>query len=334
MRIVVDGFGKSIAKRDNQIVIKENGKEKDFFLVDELTQIIITGKGSITFDALRLLAKNGVDCVAINWKGTLDYRLSPPESKKVNVKKEQYSSLLDKRSGILAKSFIKAKIENQKATLGTLAKSRENNDFLISQRDKLSIFSSKIDSISNSPIDKIRGSIFGIEGQASIEYWAGFRSVLDSSWNFESRSGRYARDPVNSMLNYGYAILQGEIWRNLNLSSLDPYCGFLHSDKKGRTSLVFDLMEEFRQQIVDKTVLSILNKKQVKLIDFELKETQIFIGEKVRRLLVSKILEKLDTKIQFNRKNKKYSDIIIYQSRLITKFLENKEPYIGFYLRW
>ena len=26
MKLVVDGFGKSVAKRDNQIVIKENGK--------------------------------------------------------------------------------------------------------------------------------------------------------------------------------------------------------------------------------------------------------------------------------------------------------------------
>jgi CRISPR-associated protein Cas1 len=334
MKIVVDGFGKSIAKRDNQIVIKENGKEKDFFLVDEISQIIITGKGSITFDALRLLAKSGVDCLAINWKGTVDYRLNPPENKNIHIKKEQYSSLLDRRSGILAKSFIKAKIRNQKATLGTLSKSREDNDFLTSKKDKLSIFSSKIDSISNSPIDKIRGTIFGIEGPASIEYWAGFKSVINPSWNFESRSGRYAQDPVNSMLNYGYAILQGEVWRNINLSGLDPYCGFLHSDKKGRTSLVFDLMEEFRQQIVDKTVLSILNKKQLKLSDFELKETQILLGKKVRKLLISKILEKLSTKIHFNGKRKKYSDIIIYQSRLITKFLENKEPYIGFYLRW
>ena len=31
MKLVVDGFGKSVAKRDNQIVIKENGKEVDYF---------------------------------------------------------------------------------------------------------------------------------------------------------------------------------------------------------------------------------------------------------------------------------------------------------------
>ncbi|MDR2967893.1 MAG: CRISPR-associated endonuclease Cas1 [Methanobacteriaceae archaeon] len=333
MKLVVDGFGKSIAKRDNQIVIKENGKEKDFFLAKDLSQILILGKGSITFDAMKLLAEENVDCLAINWKGNVDYRLSPSEMKNVNIKKEQYFALKDNRSGYLAKSFIKAKIENQKATLGTLAKSRDD-DYLRSQRDKISIFSSKIDLVAILPIDNIKGTIFGIEGQASIEYWNGIKHVLNGEFGFVSRSGRYAKDPVNSMLNYGYAILQGEIWRALHLAGLDPYCGFLHSDRYGRTSLVFDLMEEFRQQIVDKSVLSLLNKNQVKKADFEFNKGSIIILEKARHLLASSILDKLSSKIAFNEKNTKYSSIINYQAKLIAKFLENKDMYTGFYLRW
>ena len=49
MKLIIDGFGKSVAKRDNQIVVKENGKEKDFFLAKDISQILLTGKGSITF---------------------------------------------------------------------------------------------------------------------------------------------------------------------------------------------------------------------------------------------------------------------------------------------
>jgi CRISPR-associated protein Cas1 len=188
MRIIIDGFGKSIAKRDNQIVIKENGKEKDYFLVKDISQIVITGKGSITFDACRLLAQNDVDLIAINWKGYLDYRLTPPEKKKVNIKKEQYLALSDKRSGILAKGFIKAKIENQKATFGTLAKSRNNDELLLKQRDKISKLSKKLDEIPNTKIDNIRGKIFGVEGQASVEYWKGIKHTVDDYWGFDARS--------------------------------------------------------------------------------------------------------------------------------------------------
>ena len=98
-------------------------------------------------------------------------------------------------------------------------------------------------------------------------------------------------------MNYGYAILESEIWKSIYLAGLDPYCGFLHSERYGRASLVFDLIEEFRQQIVDKTVLSIVNKNSVSLEDFEFKENSIIIKDNARRLIISKILDKLGSKI-------------------------------------
>jgi len=44
---------------------------------------------------------------------------------------------------------------------------------------------------------------------------------------------------------------------------LDPCCGFLRSDLNTRKSLTYDIIEEFRQQIVDKTVFSLTNRKQI-----------------------------------------------------------------------
>lgn len=226
MKLVVDGYGKSIRKRDNQIVIKEDDRELDFFLAKDLEQILILGKGSITFDALELLAENDVDCLSIDWRGDVKYRLASGENKNIQIKKEQYYSLMDKRSGFLAKAFIKSKIENQKATLGTLAKSRENNDFLKEQRDKLSELVVKLDKIRIMPSSEIQSKIFGVEGQASVEYWKAVKSIIPEDFSFSIRSGRYAQDPINAMLNYSYAILQSEIWKSLHLSGLDHIVGF------------------------------------------------------------------------------------------------------------
>lgn len=335
MKLVVDGFGKSVAKRDNQIVIKENGKEVDYFRAEDVSQILLTGKGSITFDALTLLANHDIDCVSINWKGYVDYRLTPPEKKNVIVKKEQFFALADKRSGQIAKAFINAKIENQKAVLGTLAKSRSNDEFLTAQRDKLNYYLDKLDGLKKDTSDNLRSKILGFEGQASVEYWIGFQHVLDEKWGFNLRSGRGATDPVNSLLNYGYAVLQSEMWKSIYLAGLDPYCGFLHSDRYGRASLVFDLIEEFRQQIVDKTVLAIVNKNQVDVDDFEFDEGQIRIRDKARKLLIAKIMDKLNSKINFNDKKMSYEDIILYQGRLLGKYLTGEEKnYVGFSRRW
>ncbi|ADC47024.1 CRISPR-associated protein Cas1-2 [Methanobrevibacter ruminantium M1] len=334
MKLVVDGFGKSVAKRDNQIVIKENGKEINYYLAKDISQILLTGKGSITFDALTLLAENDVDCVSINWKGHVDYRLSAPDRKNAIVKKEQYFALTDSRSGYLAKAFVRAKIENQKAVLGTLAKSREEKDYIIEQREKVSEHIGKIEKLSNINSDNIRNNILGIEGQASHEYWSAFASVLDEKWEFFGRSGRGAKDPVNSLLNYGYAVIESEIWKSIYLAGLDPYCGFLHSERYGRASLVYDLIEEFRQQIVDKTVLSIVNRNQITPDDFEEDGNYIKIHERARRLLIAKILDKLNSKIMFHSKNISYSDIILYQGKLMADYLTNGVPYEGFSLRW
>ena len=100
MRLIIDGFGKSITKRDNQIVIRENGEELDYFLAKDLKQIIINGKGAITFDAIELLSDNDVDVIAIDWRGNIKYRLSSMEHNNVEIRKQQYYALNDKRSGL------------------------------------------------------------------------------------------------------------------------------------------------------------------------------------------------------------------------------------------
>jgi len=100
----------------------------------------------------------------------------------------------------------------------------------------------------------IKNKIRGIEGITSVKYWKAISILLSDEINFKTRDQKPSNDVVNSMLNYGYAILASEITKIILIENLDPYCGFLHSDLNKRKSLTYDLIEEFRQQIVDKTV--------------------------------------------------------------------------------
>ena len=106
----------------------------------------------------------------------------------------------------------------------------------------------------------------GCEGKASYEYWSGIKLLVPPAIGFEQRNQK-PTDILNSILNYGYAILAGEITKSILLNGLDPYCGFLHFDRDNRTSLTYDLIEDFRQQIVDKTVINLINKKQITVND-------------------------------------------------------------------
>ena len=334
MRLIIDGFNKSVSKRDNQIVIKEDGKEVDYFLSKDLKQIIILGKGAITFDAIALLAESDVDLIAIDWRGNIRYRLSSKDHNNVKIRKQQYHALNDSRSGYLAKKFIESKIKNQKFTLSTLSKNRGGIEFLEIQKNKLDNLSKAVAEIKNRPSDKIRSQLFGIEGLASTEYWQAFRYLIDDEYNFLKRSGKGAPDIVNSMLNYSYAILASEVLKSLHISGLDPYAGFLHSDLYGRSSLVFDVMEEFRQQIVDKSVLKLINLGQIDKDDFEIKDDYVFIGEDCRKLLVKTILDKLNNEVTFDGIKKTYCDFIEIESRNIVDYLLYEKQYKTFYIRW
>ncbi|MEG3224838.1 MAG: CRISPR-associated endonuclease Cas1 [Methanobacteriales archaeon Met13] len=339
MRLVVDGYGKSLGKRDNQIVVKDKGHEVNYFLAEELSQVIITGKGSVSFDAMNLMATNNVDLVVLNWTGDIIYRLSPPELKNVRGRREQFHAYNDSRSGFLCKQFIGAKMENQKSVLGSLAKSRDYKNpglssEILKSRDRISDFLDKIHNLENKPIDELRGKIFGLEGQASIEYWKGVSKVVNPNFGFFNRSGRGATDGVNSMLNYGYGILRGYVWRSVHLAALDPYAGYLHADRWGRASLVFDLIEEFRQQVVDRTVLSLVNLGKVKPSQFHMEGEMCLMSDKVRLLLISSTLDKMDRKIKVDGKSISWAELINHQAQLLTKYLVGETQYTGFYQRW
>jgi CRISPR-associated endonuclease Cas1 len=56
-------------------------------------------------------------------------------------------------------------------------------------------------------------------------------------------NARHVVDPLNAMLNYAYALLEGQCRQALTRLGFDVVCGFLHLDKLGRDSLVYDLME-------------------------------------------------------------------------------------------
>lgn len=58
------------------------------------------------------------------------------------------------------------------------------------------------------------------------------------------------------MLSLSYGMLRTLVENALNTVGLDPYVGFLHQDRPGRTSLALDLMEELRPYMADRFVLS------------------------------------------------------------------------------
>ena len=58
-------------------------------------------------------------------------------------------------------------------------------------------------------------------------------------------------------MNVGYNLLSAQVWKNVLRFGLDPFMGYLHVERSGRMSLVYDLVEPFRP-MVDRFIISFL----------------------------------------------------------------------------
>ena len=111
-------------------------------------------------------------------------------------------------------------------------------------------------------LDEVRG----IEGESAQMYFSVFDQLIICHKDHFFMKGRNRRPPLdnmNALLSFLYSLLLHETRSALETVGLDPYVGFLHRDRPGRTGLALDLMEEFRPYLVDRLALSLINRRQV-----------------------------------------------------------------------
>lgn len=334
MKILIEGYNKSIHKRDNLLLIKEKEEELEKINIKKIDDITIIGKGAISFDALRLISDNNIPLMSIDYFGKINYILEYPIYENIFLKKEQYRISENQQGLIISREIIKSKLINQRSTIKTLNKSKNKEDVKFYE-NKINESIKTLDNLRFGPnvnISNAKTKIMGIEGNASTYYWTAISLLLPEDVKFYQRINRFPDDITNAMLNYAYAILASEVTKYLVLNRLDPHCGLLHFDRDRRTSLTFDLIEEFRQQLVDKVVFSLINTGQITNEDLDKRNDSINLEK--RKLIISKVLDKVNSKINYEGENLTYGEIIDRQAKKIVNYLLNGDEYKGFSLRW
>lgn len=130
----------------------------------------------------------------------------------------------------------------------------------------------------------------GYEGEAASLYFGVFNQLILQQKKYFTFSGRNKRPPldnVNAMLSFVYTLLTNMVASALETVGLDPYIGFMHTDRPGRVSLALDLIEELRPVLADRFVLTLINKKMVTQKDFTKKEDgAVLISDAARKNLL------------------------------------------------
>ena len=333
--IFIVDFGTSLGKKSERLVIKEQGKVVQEIPFRDLSSLTIATRGvSLSSDVILECIEHGIQINFLTSSGKPYAKVTSPQlSGTVVTRREQILAYTDGRGASLAVAFIEGKLKNQANVLKYFAKYRRAADpelyrELEARLKRMEEIRGELEGLAGSTVDELRGVIFSIEGRAAQEYWEGIGVLLGEKVEFAGRERRGAEDPVNSALNYGYGILYSKVWGAVTLAGLEPFAGFLHTDRPGKPSLVLDLTEEFRACVVDRAIMGMLLRgSAVKLEEGRL------AGD-TRRELARRVLERLDAEEAYDGKKHKLRTIIQRQARRVASFLRGEGRYKPFIAGW
>lgn len=333
--VFISNYGSFLGKKSERLVVKESGQVVLEVPFHELQNIIVETNGaSISTDCIQECMQRGIPINFLSSTGK-PYAtiISPHLTGTVITRRAQYESYKDKRGIQIVNFFLAGKLKNQCNTLKYFAKYRKAADSELYQRvleliEKMEKTSLELKEISGLCINDVRGQIMSVEGRTGNLYWQGVKLLTANKLDFPGREHAGASDPVNSLLNYGYAILCSRIEKSLILAGLDPYAGFLHVDRAGKESLVYDFVEEFRQPVVDRVVVAMINKG----INIEMAEGQLSF--KTRKDFSERIKERLEATERFQGKKFRIQTIIQMQARRIATFLRGESKYKPYLCGW
>lgn len=167
------------------------------------------------------------------------------------------------------------------------------------------------------------------EAQVAIRYWDYIRELFtDDNVSFAQREHQGAKDLVNSMLNYGYAILYVRIWQALLAAKLNPFESLIHVQRESKPTLVYDMIEIFRSQVVDRIVISLVQKGQ----DLEVRNG--LLTDATRQLLVKSVMERLARYEKYQGEEMKMEQIIQRQAKLLAKAFEGTDKFKPYVAKW
>ncbi|SFV51362.1 CRISPR-associated protein Cas1 [hydrothermal vent metagenome] len=320
--LYVSQIGVYLGMNKNSITVKLKGKTIAKMPKKQCEQIIIAGKAiSLSSNMVYLCAK---EQIAIDFVDGRDVPFASILSAKNTYPKMalmQLELLAHNRDLYLAKRFIQGKAKNQLNYLKYL--NRYHNEL-----------DEAIESIETKIKQNIKNAnsvaqLMGYEGEISTLYWQALVTILRDKSDFAGRVNRGASDLVNSALNYGYAILYARVQNALHRAGLALHISFLHSMQDGKPTLVYDMVEEFRAFVVDRTIVSMVNKNEPLKLD-----SKNMLTEKSRQLIVKNVKERLGVYTKHKKSSKKVENIISDQAYMLARHIRGEDkykPFIGKY---
>ncbi len=332
--LIINSFGLILGVRNGRILIRNRERKEERLSFTNLSHITVLTNGvSISSDLIYYCAKNQVPVSFFTRTGQHYATLHSPFGTDKKLWNLQLVISETINGAKIAAKIVESKIRNQSNLMKYFHKYHRHADpaFADLFQQTINSFSQLIEkckTVDLSDKKEYREKLIGIEAQAAMKYWKLVQELINDDSDFTGRERRGAKDLVNSLLNYGYAILYARVWKALLGARLNPYISYLHVSDTSKPTLAFDFIEMFRQQAVDRVVISMLQKKEKMALN-----SNGLLDDDTRSKLISNIYERLHRYEKYRGESRRFSDIINLQAFDLANFIraESKtfKPYIA-----
>jgi CRISP-associated protein Cas1 len=316
--LYVQRTGATLTRHDSSFIVRYRDGEqlqRQTIPAEKVSEVVIGAGCHITSGAIELLMKLEVPVSFVNFHDKYIGALCTPINGNQALRRAQYAaSEQDEFCLSMARAFIAGKTHNQRTiTLRYARELPELTPLTEGMREMIA-------GVATAPNIE---TVMGLEGQTARLYFEGLRLICGEAWAFDGRNRRPPRDPVNAMLSYGYAILEGHVTSMLHRVGLDPYIGFMHQPFPARKSLALDLMEEFRPVVVDSAILGIIGNRMLSPADFEIQDASCRMSDAARKTFLIRLQARFDQTIThpITQEKTTYSKLILSQARQIGSLL-------------
>lgn len=274
-----------ITKDGENVVIKVDEDEKFRVPIHNLEGIVSFGYTGASPALMGMCAEHKVSLCFLTEHGNFLSRITGRVSGNVLLRRKQYRIADDKEVSLqIARLFIAGKIANCRSVLQRCLRDHSNND----NSNDLTYAVCQLEIRQKQSLKALTADVLrGIEGDSANTYFNVFNHLVvtqKQDFMMNGRNRRPPKDKINALLSFIYTLLCHEVQSALETVGLDPYVGFLHTDRPGRPSLALDMMEEFRPYLADRLVLSLINRKQVNSKGFsESDESGILMNDETRK---------------------------------------------------
>lgn len=329
--LLVNKPGTFIGLTSRGVTVSQKGKVLSQHHADNLSQIVVAGQGvSLSSNLIAFCLNRKIPIDFFDAQGTHLGSVVTARSMQNTLWRQQATAAEHVRNAI-AMRIIEGKIKNQYALLKYYHKYHKGHYPLLSE--KMTAMDVQVAQFKSWKTKK-NGTDFvqkltGHESQVAIRYWDYIRELIaDDDVAFDHREHRGASDLMNSMLNYGYAILYARAWQALLAAGLNPFEGLIHTRAEGKPALVYDFVELFRSQVVDRTVISLIQKGN------ELEVRNGLLTDATRQTLVKSIMERLARYEKYQGEEMKMENIILRQAKLLAKAFAGDADFKPYVAKW